>query len=124
MNNLLDTVRFGTEHETDDVKSVAAVVCPPASHFDKWAFSVTTALLLHGISEQGRAFTLSDAYSLSQRPGIVDELAHSPVGGAREVAKNLMRARPNELSAIMSTVAHFLGVYGDACAIKATAFAI
>ena len=116
MNNPLDTVRFGTEHETDDVKSVAAVVCPPEDHWAKWAFCVITALLLHGINQHGQAFTLADAYSSSQRPGIVDELAHSPVGGAREVAKDLMRVQsPNELSGIMSTVTYTLA--------QATAFA-
>ena len=119
--NPLDTVRFGTEHELDDVRSVAAAVCPPVSHFDKWAFSVITAVLLHGINQHGQAFTLADAYQLSQRPGIVDELAHSPVGGAREVAKEMMRVQsPNELSGIMSTVAHFLCVYGDASVAQAT----
>ncbi len=119
--NPMDTVRVGTEHESDDVKSVAAAVCPPVSHFDKWAFSVIVALLLHGISEQGQALTLADAYQLSQRPGIVDELAHSAVGVAREFAKDLMRTSPNELSGIMSTVAHFLGVYDDALIARATA---
>ncbi|MCR2830514.1 type IV secretory system conjugative DNA transfer family protein [Acidithiobacillus ferrooxidans] len=119
--NPLVTVRFGTEHELDDVKSVAAAVCPPISHFDKWAFSVITALLLQGISEHGQAFTLAGAYQLSQRPGIVEDLAHSPVGVAREVAKDLMRVQsPNELSGIMSTVAHFLCVYGDASVAQAT----
>lgn len=113
--NPLDIVRFGSEHESDDVKSVAAAVCPPVSHFDKWAFSVIVALLLHGISEQGRTFTLADAYQLS-----VDELAHSAVGVAREVAKDLMRTSPNELSGILSTVAHFLGVYDDAFVAQAT----
>ena len=118
--NPLDIVRFGTEHESDDVKSVAAAVCPPVSHFDKWAFSVIVALLLHGISEQGRAFTLADAYPLSQRPGIVEELAQSTVGDVREFAKDLMRTSPNEVSGIMSTVAHFLGVYEDALVAQAT----
>jgi len=118
--NPLDIVRVGTEHEVDDVRWVAAAVCPPVSHFDKWAFSVITALLLHGIGEQGRAFTLADAYQLSQRPGIVDELAHGAVGVAREVAKDLMRTSPNELSGIMSTVARYLAVYGDALVAQAT----
>jgi type IV secretion system protein VirD4 len=119
--NPMDTVRFGTEHELDDVKSVAAAVCPPEDHWAKWAFSVITALLLHGINQHGQAFTLADVYQLSQRPGIVDELAHSPVGGAREVAKEMMRVQsPNELSGIMSTVAHFLCVYGDASVAQAT----
>jgi type IV secretion system protein VirD4 len=118
--NPLDIVRFGTEHESDDVKSVAAAVCPPVSHFDKCAFSVIVALLLHGIREHGQAFTLADAYQLSQRPGIVDELAHSAVGVAREFAKDLMRTSPNEVSGILSTVAHFLGVYGDAFVAQAT----
>ena len=119
--NPMDTVRFGTEHETDDVKSVAAAVCPPASHFDKWAFSVITALLLHSIREQGRAFTLSDAYSLSQRPGIIDELAHSTVSAVREFANHhLLRTSPNELSGIMSTVAYCLAIYGDASVAQAT----
>ncbi len=118
--NPLDTVRFGTEHELDDVRSVAAAVCPPVSHFDKWAFSVITAVLLHGINQHGQAFTLADAYQLSQRPGIVDELAHSTVSIAREVAKDMMRTSPNELSAIMSEVPHFLGAYGDASVAQAT----
>ncbi|MBU2831877.1 type IV secretory system conjugative DNA transfer family protein [Acidithiobacillus ferriphilus] len=118
--NPMDTVRFGTEHELDDVKSVAAAVCPPVSHFDKWAFSVIVALLLHGISEQGRAFTLADAYQLSQRPGIVEELAQSTVEVAREFAKDLMRLSDNEVSGILSTVAHFLGVYDDAFVARAT----
>ncbi|MFA6181527.1 type IV secretory system conjugative DNA transfer family protein [Acidithiobacillus sp.] len=119
--NPLDTVRFGTEHELDDVRSVAAAVCPPVSHFDKWAFSVITAVLLHGINQHGQAFTLADAYSLSQRQAIVDELAHSAVSVVRETAKEMMRVQsPNELSGIMSTVAHFLCVYGDASVAQAT----
>ena len=119
--NPMDTVRFGTEHEVDDVNSVAAAVCPPVSHFDKWAFSVIVALLLHGINQHGQAFTLADAYSLSQRPGILEELAHSAVGVARELAKDLMRVQsPNELSGIMSTVAYCLAVYGDASVAQAT----
>lgn len=118
--NPLDFVRVGTEHESRDVVAVAAAVCPPTSHFDKCAFSVITALLLHGISEQGRAFTLADAYQLSQRQGIVDELAHSAAGAAREVAKDLMRPGDNEVSGILSTVAHCLAVYGDTSVAQAT----
>ncbi|MBU2772646.1 type IV secretory system conjugative DNA transfer family protein [Acidithiobacillus ferrooxidans] len=118
--NPMDTVRVGTKHESDDVKSVAAAVCPPVSHFDKWAFSVIVALLLHGISEQGRAFTLADAYQLSQRPGIVEELAQSTVEVAREFAKDLMRTSPNELSGILSTAAYLLAPYGDEAVAQAT----
>ena len=119
--NPMDTVRFGTEQELDDVKSVAAAVCPPEDHWAEWAFCVIVGLLLHGISEQGQAFTLADAYQLSQRPGIVDDLAHSPFEDAREVAKDLMRVQsPNELSGIMSTVTYYLGAYGDASVAQAT----
>ncbi|OCB03458.1 hypothetical protein BBC27_07805 [Acidithiobacillus ferrivorans] len=119
--NPMDTVRFGTEHESDDVKNVAAAVCPPDDHWAKWAFCIITALLLHGISERGRAFTLADAYQLSQRPGIVDELAHSTVSVARETAKGMLRVQgPHELSGIMSTVTYFLGVYGDASIAQTT----
>ncbi len=122
--NPMDTVRVGTEHEFGDIRNVAAVVCPTVSHFDKCAFSVITALLIHGINQHGQAYcrriTLSYAYQLSQRPGIVDDLAHSPVGIVREFANHLLRTSPNELSAIMSTVAHFLGVYGDASVAQAT----
>jgi len=118
--NPLDIVRFGTEHESDDVNSVAAAVCPPVSHFDKWAFSVITALLLHGIRQHGQAFTLADAYQLSQRPGIVDELAQSTVGDVRIVAQDLMHLSDNEVSGILSTVAYFLTVYGDAFVAQAT----
>uniref|UniRef100_E6QNN5 Putative Conjugal transfer protein traG n=1 Tax=mine drainage metagenome TaxID=410659 RepID=E6QNN5_9ZZZZ len=119
--NPLDTVRFGTEHELDDVRSVVAAVCPPVSHFDKWAFSVITAVLLHGINQHGQAFTLADAYSLSRRQAIVDELAHSAVSVVRETAKEMMRVQsPNELSGIMSTVAYCLAIYGDASVAQAT----
>ncbi len=122
--NPMDTVRVGTEHEFGDIRNVAAAVCPPVSHFDKCAFSVITALLIHGINQHGQAYcrriTLSYAYQLSQRPGIVDDLAHSPVGIVREFANHLLRTSPNELSAIMSTVAHFLGIYGDASVAQAT----
>ena len=118
--NPMDTIRFGTKHESDDIDNVAAAVCPPISHFEKCAFSIIVALLHHGISEQGRAFTLADAYSLSQRPGIVDELAHSTARVASETAKHLMRTSTNELSGIMSTVDRFLGVFGDASVAQAT----
>ncbi len=118
--NPLDTVRFGTKHEFDDIKGVAAAVCPPVSHFDKWAFCVVTALLLHSINQHGQAFTLADAYSSSQQPGIVEELAHSADGLARMAAKDLMRLSDNEVSGILSTVAHCLAVYGDTSVAQAT----
>ena len=119
--NPMGTVRFGTEHELGDIQNVAAAVCPPTSHFDKWAFSVIVALLLHGINQHGQAFTLADAYQLSQRPGIVDELAHSAVSVVRETAKEMMRVQsPKELSGIVSTVAYCLAIYGDASVAQAT----
>ena len=118
--NPMDTVRFGTEHEFDDVQNVAAAVCPPVSHFDNCAFIFITALLLYGINQHGRAFTLADAYASSQRPRIVDDLVHSAVNVIRETAKDLIRRADNEVSGILSTVAYLLAVYGDASVAEAT----
>lgn len=118
--NPMDTVRFGTEHELDDVKSLAAAVCPPDDHWAKWAFSVITALLIHGINQQGQAFTLADAHALSQRSDVLDVLAHSTVSVVCEVAKDLGRRAENEVSGILSTVAYFLATYVDASVAEAT----
>ena len=118
--NPMDTVRFGTEHEIDDVQNVAAAVCPPVSHFDNCAFIFITALLLYGINQHGRAFTLADAYASSQRPGILEELAAHSAVVIRETAKELRRKAANEVSGILSTVACCLAVYGDASVAQAT----
>jgi type IV secretion system protein VirD4 len=119
--NLMDTVRVDTAYEVSDAYWVAAQVCPTVSFFDKSAWCVIVALVLHGLHEQnGKDSTLSDVYTLSQRPEIVDEMAHSTSKFARETAKDLLRRQDAghdaELSIIMSTVARYLGAYNKTVA--------
>jgi type IV secretion system protein VirD4 len=77
--NPLDIVRFGTEHELDDVKWIAALICPRKGKGfvfrEKQAYVLIVALLLHGINKQGPSYTLADACKASKRPEIFDELA-------------------------------------------------
>lgn len=105
-------VRVGTKHEIQDVMDVAAAVCPPVSHFDKRAFSIITAVLLHGLHVRGKGFTLTDAYSAIKDPDIFEVLGQSDVETVRVVVREHANISVHEASGVVANATDALSVFG------------